>query len=325
MCLVHIPSFFIFDFHTISTFDPITNITSERGVLLETEGVFFKTCIGRKVHVCIETITDSLLPTIILVGCNINILVALRKAKKSRVILRHNEDDKLTIKTEIEKKDVKKVEFCSKLISVNDNLDKDADVDKIIPRENYKISTKRMYGNLCKPEASNGKESDVKLSLANCVKLHNIFTSKAKHVRARLQSDSTVEKLDKEGRRTSCLILLVSTIIVVHELPLTILNTYTLVNSSDKPLPLSHGCLSIILLLWQFITYPALFLIYACMSKVFRTELWNVLTCICIRHRNRRLNSGNVFLSESSGKMLQNVKPCAKPSRLHKLEKRNTL
>ena len=322
VCFVHIPSFFIFEFHSNSTIDPDTNLTLERGVLLETEGAYFKTCVGRKFHVFVETITDSLLPTVVLVGCNINILVALRKAKKSRVILRHKENDKLTC-NDNKRKDGENVGLKSNLFSINDTLDKDVEFEKSLTDESHKSSYKQAHENLCKQEASCGKESKVKLPFVKCVKLHNIFTSKAKQARARLQSDSTLDKLDKEGQRTSYLILLVSTIIAVHELPLAILNIYTLVNSSDKPLPLSHGCLSIYLLLWQFITYPALFLIYACMSKMFRKQLWKVLACICVRLRNRQQNKKHSL--SAKGGLQPYVCQSAKPSRLNRSHKLNTL
>lgn len=139
------------------------------------------------------------------------------------------------------------------------------------------------------------KSLDVDVSLfCSCLNCQNSAT---KTVRQSTSSDSTIDKLDRESRRTSWLILCVSTIVLVHEFPLVAINIYNLTTYKDKPLPLSNGCLSIVLLLWQFVTYQAIFFIYACMSSAFRSELRKMFTCQRKQAEPALSNEGNSFPS----------------------------
>ncbi|XP_060584920.1 uncharacterized protein LOC132740890 [Ruditapes philippinarum] len=282
--VVNAPAFYIFEFYSIEKVDPITNLTREIGVLVESQGIYFRSCSGRKIHLFIEMITDSILPCIILICCNAKIIMALRKAKTTRTILRHKESFK---NPSGEKQTCKTMKSTSsELINCSATGSKENTFS-----DNTKYMASVSVGNDSKDVIQNGTGKnglmEHKVLLRN-VKLHNFCTFQTRHLRARMYSDSTLDKLDKESERTSLLILLVSTIILLHELPLAVLNIVTLARSIDKPLPMSRGCLSIIILLWQFITYPAIFLIYACMCKAFRRELIKTLTCWCKRHNSKR-------------------------------------
>lgn len=144
---------------------------------------------------------------------------------------------------------------------------------------------------------------DKKTALMNFKLMCKCFTcqrSVKKNDRNRTSSDSTIDKLDRESRRTSWLILCVSSIIVIHEVPLVVLNIYNLTTYRDKPLPLSNGCFSIVLLLWQFVTYPAIFLIYACMSGAFRLELLKTFTCQAKLNKSRLSKDRKSFVCPCS-------------------------
>lgn len=289
--VVNVPAFYIFEFYSIEKLDPIANITSEIGVLVESQGIYFRSCSGRKVHVFVEMITDSILPCVILICCNAKIVIALRKARNSRSVLRHKRTLKIV---NGDKQKYKSMENISSEM-LNGRLSKDISIElekRFYSNGRYiaNDSEKHLVDNECKQvvHKSTRKTDFMKHYLLTNAKLHNFCTFQTRHLRPRMHSDSTIDKLDKESERTSLLILLVSTIIVLHELPLAVLKILTLAQSFNKPLPMSRGCLSVIILLWQFITYPAIFLIYTCMCRAFRKELIKTLTCLCMRHNSKR-------------------------------------
>jgi hypothetical protein len=86
--------------------------------------------------------------------------------------------------------------------------------------------------------------------------------------------------------------------ILLHEIPWAITNINNLIIHLHGPLPLNFaGCFSLVLSLWQYLTYPTIFLIYACMSESFRTELVYILTISC-KKRSRSLSDTNkLFIS----------------------------
>ncbi|XP_060554684.1 G-protein coupled receptor 52-like [Ruditapes philippinarum] len=90
VCIVHLPSYFIFDFQIISFVDYKTNITRVTCGILEIDGAFFKSCSRRKAHVIVEMVLDSFLPCILLLYYTTVMLLALRAANKSRSSLRRN-------------------------------------------------------------------------------------------------------------------------------------------------------------------------------------------------------------------------------------------
>ncbi|XP_053406477.1 uncharacterized protein LOC128559254 [Mercenaria mercenaria] len=288
--LVHVPSFYLFEFRSVTNVDPISNLTTIVGALIEREGVYLKSCSGRKLHIIVETLTDSLIPSALLVCCNIKLLITLRKAKQSRSSLRHTNN----------------VCFKSDEENSQKNINTDAEPSKINSRgsTNQTLGLKKVFHfneryipNISQPLVQNNKckTNSMKDIKERRDTQHNFYTFKSRHTHASTSSDHSLDKLDRESERTSLLILLVSTIILVHECPLAIVNTYTLANYSDKPLPLSKGCFSIVVLLWQFITYPAIFLIYSCMCKAFRKELWKILTCLCRREKRGQSNMRKPF------------------------------
>lgn len=261
---VHTPSFFIFDFQTVNIVDSKTNETKTTCGVMEADGMLLKACSKRKFHVLTETLLDSIVPCVILLYFNFVMVITLRRANQSRSSLRQKDLEPST-----------------------DNQDCVMEEEK---------SRKRVH---CEIINLNRSEHMV-TSCGKCRQCGSCFVN-CNSRRKRVSSDIILDKLDKESRRTSWLIFVVSSIIVVHEIPLAVANAYALVTHRNVPLPIAiNGCLSVILLLWQFITYPVIFIIYACMSGAFRSELWRILTFMCKYNHSKQPNEKNLFASPCS-------------------------
>jgi hypothetical protein len=222
-------------------------------------------------------------------------LLALRAANKSRSSLRRNN---------------------SSIEMIGIDIDCERQTDKIVTKEaKVSVTTRQdqLDDNHCNIVSLQGKVRNINNTENGCVKhicctnifqcflFHKIHKNKCKTVTS--VKDQTIDKLDNESRRTSWLIFVVSTIVLLHEIPLTTANIYTLVKHSNEPLPLSIiGCFSVIQQLWQFITYPAIFLISTCMSSSFRQELWKTISLNC-KQRERH--------SRSSNKRVSLLSPCS--------------
>ena len=93
------------------------------------------------------------------------------------------------------------------------------------------------------------------------------------------RSNDSYKRLAKESRRTSWMIFAVVALICSHELLYGILFAHQMIHNVG-PIPLNFfGCGTVYLYLWQYITYPLIFLIYCFMSAAFRLELRRTVTC----------------------------------------------
>ena len=281
VCIVHIPAYFTFDFQTLKQFDRTKNTTYYMCGLLETEGFILKSCSRRKAHVVVTTVLDSILPCVFLIYFNSVMLYTLRTANKNRSSLRRKFSCEVRTKVE-------------EMFSQSQHGTKDNE-------ETMKTSDFEGEG---KPtiDINNASEDNslTKQHYANTdVCLYNQILDKSK-VKFSTPRDPTLDKLDHESRRTSWLIFVVSSIILIHEIPLAFANTYTLIHHKEKPLPLSvTGCFSVVQLLWQFITYPVIFLISSCMSKIFRRELMKTIFCKykCKKKCSQQMGKRNKYIA----------------------------
>lgn len=112
------------------------------------------------------------------------------------------------------------------------------------------------------------------------------------------RSNDSYKRLAKESRRTSWMIFAVVALICSHELLYGILFAHKMVTNVG-PVPINFfGCGTVYLYLWQYITYPLIFLIYCFMSSAFRIELRNTLTCRKAKPGKRQTHGRNsVFMS----------------------------
>ena len=75
------------------------------------------------------------------------------------------------------------------------------------------------------------------------------------------------------------MIVAIVALICSHELMYGILFAHEMIHNVG-PIPTNFfGCGTVYLNLWQYITYPLIFLIYCFMSATFRSELGRTLTC----------------------------------------------
>lgn len=298
----HLPAFFLFDFYPASRVEQSTNATLEVCVVTESNFVFTNSSIGRKVQILTTSVLDSVIPCFILVYLDFVILITLREAKLSRISLRRGKP------------------ICTHDIS----LDRDRKTLNIFTRGALYFRTClkcRCFGNATDEisrEISEVKEkniafyefSDVNQESTRNELLPHCSRGKMNYSHSKRKSwkkqktesvDSAFDKLDRESRRTSWLILAITIIITLHEVPLAIANLYSLIKHAGVALPINmHGCLHAILTFWQYLTYLIIFLMYAFMSSSFRFELKRILTLSCGHENVQSLRPKKVFMSPCS-------------------------
>lgn len=278
--LIHIPSYFIFGFHPMTEYDSVTNKTEVICGIREADVTFYiTTCAGRKIHVFIECVLDSILPCAILVYYNVIMFLALQKAMRHRTSLR-----------------------LSRTNSQKEHL-------FAVAAQSIKSSDKPKTGDESEGNRDTFRESTDETENRHKLGRHRnknrfglrLYHRDTRNARESSSADAGLEKLDRESRRTSCIILILATVVVSHEIPRSLMNIYILISHSSAPLPLNmNGCMSVIMLLGQYVTYPVIFLIYSCMSGSFRTEIWKALTCIFVKHDHSVSNTHKIFLSPCS-------------------------
>lgn len=293
---VYLPSLFVFEFTPVQIVDPVTNTTMEVCGVAEPDGLFLIHCSRRKVHILVKTMVESLIPCCFLVYYNAEMCLVLSEAKQSRTSLRCSES---TTRDSSKKKTyAARTADCAARTTISCDYHIDRDDVFYDDTGNHSNNTER--GNIiCQFPCFMGKYNRKLCQSGTCLGCscgyHNSFRKKV------YSTDSAFDKLDRDSRRASWLIVLVSTIVVVHEIPLAIANVYALATHVGVPLPINiYGCYSFILLLWQYITYPVIFLIYACMSKTFRSELWKTITLPCQQPNPIVRRPNKLFLSPCS-------------------------
>lgn len=295
---VYLPSLFVFDFTPVKIVDPLTNRTMEVCGISEPDGIFLIHCTRRKLHVLVKTMLDSFIPCCILVYHNAEMFLILREAKQSRSSLRCRESPS----RDISKKQTygaRTADCDARTNNICDHhLDRD-DVFYVDTGNSSNVSNPERRNILCILPCYNRKLCQPGTCLGCSCGYHTSFRKKVE------STDSAFDKLDRDSRRASGLIVLVSTIVVVHEIPLAITNMYALATHVGVALPINiYGCFSFILLLWQYITYPVIFLIYACMSKTFRSELRK--TIACQQPNTKVTHTKKLFLSPCSARKRTN-------------------
>ena len=132
--------------------------------------------------------------------------------------------------------------------------------------------------------------------------IHHCQSNKTKHFRhSRTFSDVSYKKLARESKRTSWMIFAVVALICSYELLYGILFAYKMIHNVG-PIPVNFfGCGTVYLYLWQYITYPLIFLIYCFMSAAFRHELKQSLCCSTKESKKLPVYGRNsVFMSPCS-------------------------
>ena len=121
------------------------------------------------------------------------------------------------------------------------------------------------------------------------------------HKTASFSNEVSYKRLAKESKRTSWMIFAVVAIICTHELLYGILFANKMIHNVG-PIPVNFfGCGTVYLNLWQYITYPLIFLIYCFMSAAFRLELRDTLCCFSTESAARPTYARNsVFMSPCS-------------------------
>ena len=178
------------------------------------------------------------------------------------------------------------------------NSDIDADIDNIgvIRRRTYsdtfpKRCQKRVASVLSIP-SSFSRQFRSSISIFR-------HDSNAKDFRiSSTRSNDSYKRLAKESRRTSWMIFAVVALICSHELLYGVLFAHQMIHNVG-PIPLNFfGCGTVYLYLWQYITYPLIFLIYCFMSAAFRLELRRTVTCTTQTLGERQCRPRNsVFMS----------------------------
>lgn len=294
--LVHLPSFFLFDFTPVKTIDTFTNSTMELCRIVEPDGAVLKSCMRRKIQIFTKTVVDSIVPCFFLVYYNFVILLTLRKARRSRTSLRRSESTSYNIT---------KIQACETLVQVENVKLRQISIYKTASTELEGVSNESNGAwstNSTQVAERNKCESPVlDRNDANNTDSHGIrmcCLNEGKSFRKKANStDCVLDKLDQECKRTSWLIFVISTIVVVNEVPLAAENVYTLATYAGSPLPMNiYGCFSIILELFQFITYPMIFIIYASMSRAFRVELCTTIMHPCKQRGITPNDTNRLFL-----------------------------
>jgi hypothetical protein len=302
MIFTHIPSSFLFEFSSITASNPATNTTKHMCIIKESNLFFHNSSIGRKIQFCAETVLDSIVPCLILVYLDFVILLTLKNAIISRSSLRRNNtniqiDENNETNSSRKQQHNHKVKrgFILRLFKGEKNQESDHQLNETTTADMNAYTNGKC-----------NKQLDEKLEPENisqsCKKLSGVSAKRKLFGKTKTKSvDSAFERLDRESRRTSWLIFMVATIISLHEIPLAVCNVYLLVKHAGASLPLNvYGCLSAILLLWQYVTYLVIFLIYAFMSGAFRSELKRILGKLCGIDTARSAGKQKVFLSPCS-------------------------
>lgn len=287
--LVHVPSVFFFEFVPVKAINSINNSTQELCGIVATKGILLTSFLwsGRKLQVLIKTIFESIIPVCILVYCNIVMILALEEAKQGRSSLRRNDSTS---------RNNYHTGTCGVGIELAkcERIESDNNIEGVVyenTRGHSSISIGETTTDRCKYRYMN-----ISMCSRSCCVPPGSFRKKVN------VCDSGFAKLDRDSKRVSRFIVLVSTIIVVHEIPMAVANVHTLVSHADVPLLINiYGCFYLILLLWQYITYPVIFLIYTCMSGAFRSEFWKAILFTCKQHEVIATNTRHkLFLSPCS-------------------------
>ena len=280
---VHLPSFFLFQFSPVSVIDENSNITKIACGISERDNSIFKPCIGRKIHLLMETVIDSLIPCVVLVSCNILILMTLRKAKRNRSFLRNSN----LSKKRLPRIHVEADDNCSVIDTRNDMELKTCDSST---KNNCSLKSGVRCGLIKESCKENRKQ---------CQRSSSTAKTRREDFRAKDTSfDISFDKLNRESQRTTLFIMIISIMILVHEIPWAAANILYLIKHFRGPLPLNvNGCFSMVIGLWQYLTYPTIFMIYACMSRSFRTELFYILTYCCRKQAPKYSDSNKLLIS----------------------------
>ena len=179
----------------------------------------------------------------------------------------------------------------------NCNFDDTEDIGSAMRRRTFsdtfpKRYQKRIASVLSIPVSlSRQCQSTVSIFRQNSVKAKDFRISSTR-------SNDSYKRLAKESRRTSWMIFAVVALICSHELLYGILFAHQMINNVG-PIPTNFfGCGTVYLYLWQYITYPLIFLIYCFMSAAFRLELRKTVTCTTQKPEARQRQPRNsVFMS----------------------------
>jgi len=316
--ILHVPSMFILNYHPVTRTDA-NNITVSDCAVSDIDEL----STSRKIHLWSEVLVDSLLPSLMLLYLDFIILATLRQAKKSRNSLRSSRSyrssctrskSRANCRTDQENSQ-SKIEYQNGHHQTNGN-------DRLVDRYQTQI-----YDKQCVQTIGHDLEKDIgDVATDNCCFDHKyIWRAKRKRitrfekkvgccclplsgkrkkrffVNKQPSVDTAFDKLDRESRRTSWLILAVAALITTHELPSALLHVLALAKYSDTALPVSiFGCWSAFLNLWQYVIYPIIFLIYAWMSSIFRHEMCKVLKCIPHHDDDELPGNKRLFLSPCS-------------------------
>lgn len=290
--VVHLPAFFLFEFSPVHFQDSMNSTKVVCGIS-ESSNALLKPCMGRKIHILMETIIDSVVPSVILVCCNISILMTLHNAKRERSSLRRNRSASKDERNFRYKKNNK-----TNVADENDLFSEVTEIEiKPSANNNGLTSTYRMS----RIASSGALKTGVDRIIQNAKWFVN-FNGRRDYLRRnQKRRDSEIDKLDRESRRTTWLIFVISCMILLHEIPVVVTNINKLVIHAEGQLPLNfYGCFSLFLSIWQYITYPVIFIIYACMSGSFRAELKNTFSN-CYKGLSTYSNeSRKIFMSPCS-------------------------
>ena len=296
----HLPALFLFEFSSITYKDQASNATKQLCIITESNLIFQNSSTGRKIQICAETVLDSIVPCFILVYLDFVILLTLKEASITRSSLRRRNTKILTNKnTEKyhERKQQLKQKSNKSVLQLfrRDGQEQEDQINEISSADMKSLTN------------DNGNSEPKEKTIFDCLKQS---CSKPRVVRTKRKLfgkttsesvDSAFDRLDRDCRRTSWLILMVATIISLHEIPIAIGNVSVLIKHAGVSLPLNvYGCLSVILLLWQYITYLVIFLIYAFMSGAFRSELRRIFRNLCRMGSDISVSKHKVFLSPCS-------------------------
>lgn len=292
--VVHLPAFFLFEFSPVILKDN-TNLTKVVCGISESYYSLFKPCFGRKLHVLMKTVIDSVLPCVILVSCNICILSTLRRAKKKRLLLRRYS---LTSRNE---RKLHANELLNALAPENDIMLNDVTETEVSPNSENNKGFRPVF-RLGRIESKSGLHSRTDSMDQNTRLFNGHFRAgRDNHRKNFKRRNSEFAKVDRESQRTTWLILIISLMILLHEIPIVVTNINNLVIHAGDQLPLNfYGCFSIVLSVWQFITYPVIFVIYAFMSGTFRKELKNTVTSSCKQKCSSTAEQSTLFMCPCS-------------------------
>lgn len=308
--IVHVPSVFILQFHAVARLDERSNTTVLDCAVSDID----EYSTSRKLHVWSEVIIDSIIPCLLLLYMDVTILRILRKAKQSRNSLRYcrsfrESRSKTTTSEDEPEVDNTPTYTKQSQATVQQNGAQIREVVESAENDGngcFRYCVSCAKGKSKKHPESAEKDLNKDITRKFCfVKANGVLKNKRqqpsqenrllklcrRHYKKKLRlekqnsEDILFERLNRESRRTSWLILAVALLITTHEIPSAILHVLALVRHSKTTLPFTiFGCWSAVLNLWQHVVYPVIFLIYAWMSSVFRQEVLRVLRCKCYQN-----------------------------------------